>query len=117
MTRTLLLSTALLATACLEAVAAEPTEEAQAAATLQTWTFTATQIYPQQSGIGPWYCPWCDDITCGSCNALTADHGHTCASCPSGASDCNCAVGAPPWTHPITGIVYTNRWYPKVKKR
>lgn len=60
----------------------------------------------------PWWVPWCDDINCPSCNALTADHGHTCVSCPNGASDCNCAVGAPPFTY--GGITYTNRWYPSV---
>jgi hypothetical protein len=65
-----------------------------------------------QPGIGPWWCPWCDDYTCGSCNSWTADNGHTCIVCSG--SDCNCSVGAPPWTHPVSGIVFTNFFYPSV---
>lgn len=59
----------------------------------------------------PSWIPWCDDEICGSCNSWTSNHGQTCISCTG--SDCNCSVGAPPWTGP-NGIVYTNRWYPSV---
>lgn len=80
--------------------------------------FTALTIYPAPEATPPPKCPWwdftCDELNCGGCNALTSDHGHTCISCPQGEDDCNCAVGAPPWTHPVTGRTYTNFWYPSV---
>lgn len=81
--------------------------------------FTNLTIYPPPDtviagGLCPWFWDICD-ITCPSCNALTADHGHTCVSCPQGAGDCNCAVGVGPWTDPRTSITYTNKWYPKIK--
>jgi len=83
--------------------------------------FTQYTIYPPpDTTIPSSWCPWIFDIcdiTCPSCNALTADHGHTCISCPQGDSDCNCAAGTPPFTDPKTNITFTNKWYPRIVVR
>jgi hypothetical protein len=82
--------------------------------------FTNLTIYPPPDtviagGLCPWFWDICD-VTCPSCNALTADHGHTCVSCPQGESDCNCATGGAGgvWTDPRSGITYQNKWFPKI---